>query len=400
MTFRVVHFVSANFGVGFSGHTHYLFSLLSGWNEMGITMDLYGSPIKPLNQNSGERQYYLPPGVFWSNSKTQKLGDKYKWAIEVLVLLFTRIRQYDIVHFHTLSWVILLSPLILHLFNKKIVFTMSLFGTDNASYIAQQSFGRLKLALLRKFDGVIGLSPALVKDAIEHGFKNVLYLPNFLAISQLEHSTTTKMKVDARTKIGISQDKFVLLFVGSIIRRKGVDVLMDVFIELSKKYSDICLIMVGPQSSEESGTVDDAYVAQQREKIHNARLSDRVIWSGLIADLERLVSYYRAADLFVFPTRNEGSPNVFAESMAAGLPIVTSHLPGITDHIVQDGKNGYLITMNSVEKFIDAVELLYLDRASRLEMGLASRRISIEKFSFNKYCKQLKSFYYHLFEKH
>jgi hypothetical protein len=39
MTFRVVHFVSANFGIGFSGHTHYLFSLLSGWNEKGITMD-------------------------------------------------------------------------------------------------------------------------------------------------------------------------------------------------------------------------------------------------------------------------------------------------------------------------------------------------------------------------
>jgi glycosyltransferase involved in cell wall biosynthesis len=358
---------------------------------------LYGSPIKPLNLNSGERQYYLPPDVFWSNSKTQKFGDKYKWAIKVLVLLFTRIHQYDIVHFHTLSWVILLSPLILHLFNKKIVFTMSLFGTDNASYIAQQSFGRLKLALLRKFDGVIGLSPALVNDAIEHGFKNVLYLPNFLAISQLEHPITAKMKVDARAKIGISQDRFVLLFVGSIIRRKGVDVLMDVFIELSKKYSDICLIMVGPQSSKESGTVDDAYVSQQKEKIHNARLSDSVIWSGLIADQAMLVNYYRAADLFVFPTRNEGSPNVLAEAMAAGLPVIASLLPGTTDNIVLNGKNGSLVQVNSSEQFINAIELVYLDEYKRLKMGLASRKAALEKFSFDSYCQKLRSFYFSLF---
>jgi len=382
----------------FSGITHRIFSLLSGWKEEGISLDLYGTQIKPLNMNSGDKVYNLPEGSLWSsNLKRQSRWERIRWSLQLLKMLIVRRKDYDIVHFHHLSWGSLLSPLILHRFGKKAVFTMSLFGNDNPSYIQQQPRGRLQVALMHRFDGAIGVSSALVVDAIQHGIKNVICLPNFMAIPQLEESIDAtkirKIRALTRTKLCIPQESQVLLFVGSIIRRKGVDVLLDTFIELSSKYADLFLVLVGPKSREETTGIDETYVCQLKEKIRLAGLEGRVIWVGMVKEQSLLVDYYRSADIFVFPTRNEGSPNVFAEAMAASLPVVASMLPGITDGVVSDGESGYLVEPGNVNQFVLAIDQLLQDDTKRTAMGLAGRKIVLEQFGFNSYCQRLKNFY-------
>lgn len=405
MTIRVAHVVNSTFGTVFSGQTHYLFSLLSGWKEKEVSLDLYGTPIKPLNMNAGDRAYQLPEGSLWSaNNKTQSRWDRLRWSLELLWMLVRRRKEYDIVHFHALGWGVFLSPLVLHPLGKKIVFTMSLYGNDNPSYILQRPRGRFQVNLLRRFDGFIGLSPALVKDAIANGFRNVTCLANFLAVPQLDQELDAaeiqKIKAQSRAKLGIAPDAQVLLFVGSIIYRKGVDVLVDAFIDLARQYPKMVLLLAGPQSEAESNSVDEHFVDRLKENIRINALQDRVFWLGIVKDQTTLVDSYRTADIFVFPTRNEGSPNVLAEAMSASLPVITSSLPGITDVLVSNGISGMLVQPNDADGFAIAVAGLLQDDARRIAMGSAGKKIAVEKFGFSAYCEELANFYKSLMNDH
>lgn len=398
---RVAHLVNPTFGSVFSGHTHFLFSLLSGWRDEDISLDLFGSLLKPTNMNSGDRVYRLPQGALWSSPKRQDRWGRIHWSFELLRLLIAQRQNYDLIHIHALNWGAFLSPLVLHALGKKVIYTMSLFGNDNPGYILKKPRGKMQVALMRQFDGMIGLSPALVDDARRNGIRNVICLPNFLAIPQLEesieYSRFKEAKDSARSKLHIHKEGLVLLFVGSIIRRKGVDIIIDAFIELAPKYPSLILILVGPQRNSETTGVDEVYVNILKGKIRFAGLQDRVTWEGMIRDQSKMVDYYRAADLFVFPTRNEGSPNVLAEAMAASLPVIASMLPGITDEVVSNGESGYLVEPERSDKLREAINCLLMDDTTRFAMGVNARRIALEKFSFDAYCQKLRKYYLNLY---
>lgn len=82
---------------------------------------------------------------------------------------------------------------------------------------------------------------------------------------------------------------------------------------------------------------------------------------------------YRDADIFVFPTRFEGSPNAMLEAMASGCVPVVSNLPGCTDVIVRDGVDGFLCRLDDVRAFADRIERLSQDPALLPRMSGAAR---------------------------
>ena len=401
MRIRVANIVSPNFGSSYSGITHRLFSLLSGWQDDEITLDLFGTKIKPMNMSSGNLDYHLPQGAFWSKPKQLDRKGRIKWSIDLLYLLYKRRMDYDIIHFHTLGWGALLSPILLHLLGKKVVFTMSLMGNDNPGYIRKQPRGKMQVSLLRQFDGAIGISQALVEDAMHHKIRNVEYLPNFLAIPQLEERVSKRQVVESRNKIRkkfeIPMPAKIILFIGSMIYRKGVDILVDSFIELSQKYPELYLVLVGPKSQKESSKIDEIYVNNLQNKLNQKNLKKHVLWIGMVKEQSMLVEFYRAADIFAFPTRNEGLGNVLIEASAAELPIVATLLPGITDEVVADGISGFLVENEKTDQFIAAIDKLLQDEFKQSEMGKAGRKIVLEKFSFESYCKKIKDFYLRIY---
>ena len=58
---------------------------------------------------------------------------------------------------------------------------------------------------------------------------------------------------------------------------------------------------------------------------------------------ERPEEVLRASDAFAFASRQEGSPSVVREALACGLPVVALELPGITDELIDDGRNGFVV---------------------------------------------------------
>ncbi len=395
MTLRIINVVTPTFGQDFSGQARFVFSLLHCWNIEGISLGLFGTDLPPILQNKGSfEENGENSAVSWSTSPSFRWNERALWTLRLLATLFRERKHYDIVHAHVMHWGTLLMPLVAHLLGKKAVYVITRQGFDNPSAIALHRLGRLKVRLFRQYDGVIALSPALAQDCLKHGFSSkMVILPNPMMVKELKAGRDKKRRAAFREQLGISLDDKVILFVGSIIPRKGVDIVGNVFCRLMQTRSDVRLVMVGPMNTAESSKVDESYVDRIRNRFHQDQVEHRVHWAGLVKDQKRLADYYHIADVFLLPTHAEGSPNVFAEAMAGELPVVTTHLVGITDATVTPGINGYLVDEGDVDGFVIALNALLDDPKLRKEMGKAGREKMLRRFGFDSYCSKLAAFY-------
>ena len=150
-------------------------------------------------------------------------------------------------------------------------------------------------------------------------------------------------KSKCRKKLGISDDKFVVSFVGAFINRKGSKRVSEAISSL--KGEPVYSIFVG------KGDLDPT--------------CENILFKGKLPH-EEIPVYLNASDVFVLPTLAEGCCNAIVEAMSCGLPIISSNLPFNWD--VLDESNSIMIDPNSVEAIARAIEKLRDDKLLRDQM--------------------------------
>jgi teichuronic acid biosynthesis glycosyltransferase TuaC len=125
----------------------------------------------------------------------------------------------------------------------------------------------------------------------------------------------------ARRKVGLPVDATVLVSVGALVERKGMQRVIDCLPTLLQRHPDLHYLIVGGGSPEGDMRAElDAQVAR-------LGLDERVHFLGALPP-DELKWALSAADIFVLATRNEGWANVFLEAMACGLPVITTDVGG------------------------------------------------------------------------
>lgn len=97
-------------------------------------------------------------------------------------------------------------------------------------------------------------------------------------------------------------------------------------------------------------------------------------YSGTIP-YDELHRTYQSADVFVLTSESEGMPCVILEAMACGLPVVATNVAG-NQEIVQEGVNGFLVSVGDTERLAEVLGLLVRDTALRRRLGNESRRLA------------------------
>ena len=160
-----------------------------------------------------------------------------------------------------------------------------------------------------------------------------------------------------------------LLFIGSLIERKGIDLLLKALSLVKKDYT---LTIVG-DGEEKSRLVD--YVEQNGMK--------ELVEFVPFKQKEELREIYNTHDIFILPTREDCFGLVISEAMAASMPVISSCYADGAYDLVIDGENGYIVNPYDSVKFANTIEKL-IDNYELVEkMGKASFEI-INKFSFDK----------------
>lgn len=163
-------------------------------------------------------------------------------------------------------------------------------------------------------------------------------------------------------------EKFRAVFVGALIKRKGVHHLLEVWRRLNLKDAELVLV----------GSLHD----EIRPVLAQYGGPD-VSVPGFVARVEEC---YRAATVHIFPSECEGSAKCTYEAAACGLPQITTRESG---DIVLDGVNGLIVPPNDPDALAAAIERLYLDRDLAARLGAAGRQRVVEKFTWEHFGERL-----------
>ena len=150
-------------------------------------------------------------------------------------------------------------------------------------------------------------------------------------------------KAACRSFLGLSKSSRLLLFVGNLLKEKGIFDLLQAFKSVSQKDSGLCLVIVG--SGRLCGEV-------QKWVLEN-NLSSKVFLVGDRPHSEIPV-WMNACDLLVLPSYREGFPTVIVEAMACGLPVLSTSVGGIPEAISEDYL-GALVTHGDVQGLADQI---------------------------------------------
>ena len=158
---------------------------------------------------------------------------------------------------------------------------------------------------------------------------------------------------EARTKLGI-QEKYMVVGVGQFCYRKGWDVLLKACKNLG---SDVGVYIVGGQSTDEYNNMKKEYHL------------DHIHFIDFMAKAD-LSTYYKAADLFVLPTRYDVWGLVINEAMVYGLPVITTDACIAGMELVINGENGYICRVGDVKSLEDCLTKIWHN--DMLHMGYTS----------------------------
>jgi len=181
-----------------------------------------------------------------------------------------------------------------------------------------------------------------------------------------------------RRTLGLPERGLLVLFVGFFSPDKGPHVLFDAWRRLAAgSGAPSSVVYVGATKSQYY-EVDESLASGIKHAAQREGLASRVVFVEATLNIEE---YYRAADIFVFPTRREAFGMVLVEAMASGLPCVASRLTGVTDEIVRDGETGLLVEPHDTDALAAALARLFGDHRFAARLGAAARRAVEARFA-------------------
>jgi glycosyltransferase involved in cell wall biosynthesis len=152
-----------------------------------------------------------------------------------------------------------------------------------------------------------------------------------------------------RNELGIPDSDFVFVFVGRIVKDKGINELVNAFIRINTVYPDTTLLLVGPFED------DLDPVSETTKELITGH--SKIITPGYQEDVR---PFYALSDLLVFPSYREGFPNVVLQAGAMGLPAVVSDINGCNE-IVEHQTNGLVVPVKDSGALKNAMECMISD---------------------------------------
>lgn len=194
------------------------------------------------------------------------------------------------------------------------------YGLLNSGTVGARAWKWLDGATGRRLcDRLLAVSEAVREDyERELGFEDIEVVRNCMPVSSFRERLEDVDPVQARRTLGVSQDQILLLHVGRFHRRKGQDLLLRALRVARTEDPRLRLLLVGKGET----------MGEMRGLAEQLGLEDAALFLGEVADP---LSCYRAADVFVFPSRHEAFGMALLEAMAAGLPAVVSDTGGIRE---------------------------------------------------------------------
>ena len=191
--------------------------------------------------------------------------------------------------------------------------------------------------------------------------------------------TLPETKEALREKYGYGRKDFIIGTVGSLIPKKGHEILIKAFVDIKKSIPEARLLIIG------QGPELERLNALSKE----LAVSASVEFLGPRADVPKLM---KLMDVFTLPSFQEGFPRTIIEAMYLGLPVVASNISGIPE-VVSDGHTGFLVAPGDIDAIIGKILLIYKDNNIKENFSRNAVDVILKRHMPSKYAKELEGLY-------
>lgn len=223
--------------------------------------------------------------------------------------------------------------------------------------------GFYRINAYRHADAWVGNTVAVCDHLKGLGFpgERVFHIGNFVA-----GPASGSEDVDVRAELDIPSDSMVVFALGRFVEKKGFGDLLEAFARLSALESDRSMVLVLAGDGPLRGALE--------EQARHLRVADRVRWTGWV---EEPGPYFRAADVFVCPSRHEPLGNVILEAWFHGAPVVTTRNQG-AEELVTGGVDGLITPVADPEALAHAIRDLLVSAPERMHAMVEAGHRTVE----------------------
>ena len=330
------------FGVNLKSHTDLILDEIYGLQDLGFTCNRFDYGAKNDNNSKIGRFYIIILNTFKLIIKSYKFKPDFIY-LNSRVEYVASLRDFiTIFIFKTFYY-------------RKIYFVIKSHGSDLEILINKHFlYSKIVIPYLKMHvDGWLFLSTEELKwilsnNAIQQ--KKLFLTKNIVRLEKFNPDPYFK------SKLKIPDDYKIILFVGRLIKEKGIYFVLDAFSEINKNHK-CTLIIVG--DGEEFHNI--------KSKINLLNIQDNIIMTGWIN--EENVTYYTSnGDILLFPTFcSEGFSMALFNSIAAGLAVVTTPVRAAVDYL-KEPDNCLWVEPESSKSIISAIDLLLINEELIHEM--------------------------------
>lgn len=228
-------------------------------------------------------------------------------------------------------------------------------------------------------DAIVTISQYSKTKILEHygvTEEKIHLVPNGVDTEKFQPSDTTA----AKKQFSLGQEPTVL-FMGSLVARKGLPYLIQAAKTVIKQQANAKFLIVG------SGPLR----MQLEQSVASLGLSGNFVFYGNIPE-GQLAAAYNAADVFVLPSVQEGQGIVLLEAQACGKPVVAFGVGGAKE-AVKDDESGFLLELGDTDGLAERLLKLLGDEALRQKMGAAGRQFVAENYTWDLCAERMLKIY-------
>jgi len=272
------------------------------------------------------------------------------------------------------------------LLNKKVVFRSTMFDEDDSISLTKNKIsGLFRKPLLKKIDLYFSLHPGFTRSykSLFPDSNNILETVQGVNPDIFKPLKNEKEKKLLRNKLKLPANKYLILSVGLLVKRKGY---LKIFNALSQLDIPFKYVILGEYNLEKTHHLYNKH-KEITEIYENGKkiLKDKITFRGYQTNI---MDYYKAADLFLMNSYQEGVPNSLLEAMACGLPPVCNNLTGLEDYLTYNYHNCLLFSKSN--EIPSLIEKLYSNHTLSARLSKNALVTIVQNFSFEKVYKNLK----------
>ncbi len=213
--------------------------------------------------------------------------------------------------------------------------------------------------------------------------EKIRLIPNAIApLPDVSEEETASL----RRELGLERAWPVLGTVARLTPQKGLSYLIRAVAILRKQFPRVKCLIVG----------DGELKSELSDLVSKMDLGSVVLFTGIRRDVPAILS---TLDLFVLPSIFEGMPVALLEAMEAGLPVVATHVTGVTE-VVEDGANGVLVPPGNPPALAEGVAALVADPEELSRLGGAARATIASRYSLKPWVERYRALYEDLLAAH